>query len=271
MRFSSWLKLLCFLLVWCHYYELFAQEQSIKVPSDEVAVACDIFGAVYVSDQKTLSKYINGETVYIFSRRDLGIISDYDVTNPHKIAVLFGDARSLLLLDSKGVPLNAKIDLAASGLFLPAYVCANNDGAFWVYDAEMMQIFLIDMQGTVIFKSTAIDKYADLNNNAVLSLGQNNEGLYLDLGSKLLLFTKDGAFLKSLSLPKDEHFVGFHKSFIVTQTGDNGLVKFYDGFIRQSMYYSEQRLTGMKMCAVNDKLSIFVKKSELKIVTFPLK
>ncbi|WP_306642235.1 hypothetical protein [Sanyastnella coralliicola] len=115
---------------------------SFTVEADDVIV--DDLGFIYAVQGQDLIKWNEkGEQLFVFSRLDLGMPEQIDVSDPLRPLLLYPETGTLVVLDNT-LSEQRTVRLWDSDLGLPQWVASGVNEEIWVYDALNKEIFRTD-------------------------------------------------------------------------------------------------------------------------------
>ncbi len=176
----------------------------------------DVLGNVYLSDGTNLYKYDN-QLNFQFSYADFsfGKIHSFDVSNPMKILVFFGDLMQLSFLNNTLSIQNTLYLLRDLHFLQPTQVCLSYDNGFWVYDEMKDRLFRYDANAIKINESQILTNVIGdkIHSNDMQEAG----GRYLILNSPKLgfiIFDKYGTYLKRIPITEVNFFSVWNEQLV---------------------------------------------------------
>lgn len=168
----------------------------------------DVLGNLYISDGAVIYKYDN-QFNFQFSYADfsIGKIYSFDVSNPMKIMVFFGDLMRLSFLNNTLSIQNTLYLLKDLQFVQPTQVCLSYDNGFWVYDEMKDRLFRYDANSIKVNESQILTNVIGdkLYPNGMQEVG----GTYLILNSPkigFIIFDKYGTYLKRIPITDVSYF-----------------------------------------------------------------
>lgn len=106
----------------------------------------DNLGNIYLISDYTIYKLSpKGDTMYVYSAKNHGVITHLDISIPQKPLLLFKESGILLELDFTLTENASPIYLFQKGILRPTYVRhAFNNGGYWIYDAAKFELINLD-------------------------------------------------------------------------------------------------------------------------------
>ncbi|MBP7102126.1 MAG: hypothetical protein KBA86_02655 [Bacteroidales bacterium] len=168
----------------------------------------DVLGNVYLSDGSVIYKYDNQLNFqYSFADFSLGKIHSFDVSNPMKIMVFFGELMQLSFLNNTLSIQNTLFLLRDLQFVQPTQVCLSYDNGFWVYDEMKDRLVRYDANTIKVNESQILTNVIGekIYPNSMQEVG----GLYLILNSPkigFIIFDKYGTYLKRIPITDVSYF-----------------------------------------------------------------
>lgn len=104
----------------------------------------DDLGYLYALGEQELVKYDReGNELFVYSRMDLGALSQLDVSDPLRPLLFFEETGTLVALDNT-LSEQRVLRLWEGGMGMPIWVASGVNQEFWVYDALNKELLRID-------------------------------------------------------------------------------------------------------------------------------
>lgn len=178
----------------------FISAQDLLVGDD---FSIDNLGNTYILKNNVLNKYSNGVYECAFDNYSAGIISKFDVSNPLKILVFFGEFNKIVYLDNKLSELRSPIMLDDLGYYDVKAVCSSVFGGFWLFDNQNMCVCRIDSDLTTSMQGTNI--YQKLGGANVIDMSESGNYLFLKTDdAKIIVLDKFGNYVKVVDVNAED-------------------------------------------------------------------
>ncbi len=160
----------------------------------------DDLGYVYGLDQQKITRYDrSGVKQFVYSRMDLGTMSQFDPSDPLRLLALFPETGTLVVLDNT-LSEQRVLRLWDGGLGMPMWIASGVNQEFWVYDALNKEVVRIDerMQRTA---STGYLPAVTGHDPEIVGLAERHEQLLVaDERYGIWVFDRFGTAVRSIPI-----------------------------------------------------------------------
>ncbi len=206
-------NLICFVMtcIWCT--SLFSQttswnnlKQVSTVPIKAQYIAPDKMGNWYaISGQEIIKMDSNGKILLKNSLKNMGNISEIDVSNPLKILVFYQELSKVVILDNM-LANTGEIDLALLGYDQASLICTSHDNGYWIYNPLNFELLRLNAGLKMVQQSGNIAQLIGKSINPLQMLEVNNKLYLCDSTSGILTFDIFGAYIKTIPIQSITNF-----------------------------------------------------------------
>ncbi len=188
----------------------------------------DDLGYVYTLSQASLVKHsVAGDTLFVYSRLDLGTPTQLDVSNPLRPLLFFRETGAMVLLDNT-LSEQRVVRLFETGAGLPEWVASGVNQEFWMYDALNKELLRIDERMSVKANTGYLPNLLG-RELEIVGLAERHEQVILaDANYGLWIFDRFGGIAKRIPI-KGLIEMRTHASGIFLRTEDGPLWYNYGG------------------------------------------
>ncbi|MFT4778339.1 MAG: hypothetical protein ACJAU0_000575 [Flavobacteriales bacterium] len=160
----------------------------------------DDLGYVYTLSQASLVKHSpKGDTLFVYSRMDLGMPSQLDVSNPLRPLIFFKQTGTMVLLDNT-LSEQRVVRLFETGAGLPEWVASGVNQEFWMFDALNKELLRIDERMSVKANSGYLPNLLG-RELLIVGLAERHEQVILaDANYGLWIFDRFGGIAKRIPI-----------------------------------------------------------------------
>tara|TARA_Y100000385_G_scaffold262438_1_gene294059 strand:+ start:155 stop:892 length:738 start_codon:yes stop_codon:yes gene_type:complete len=175
---------------------------KISFKEEITDIQIDHYGYIYQLKYDNLLKLnSNGETLYSYSNKLLGDISQIDVTNPLRPLLFYKDQGIVTVLDNTLSQQKQEISLNEIGLYQAKCIANSNfDNGIWLYDIDINEIIKIDHLSNIIYRSGNLSVILDKMSSPVISLYEKNKRLYAITKNKVYVLDQFGSLIKTVTI-----------------------------------------------------------------------
>lgn len=192
---------------WLHPTALNAQQDISASMVDRVQdFTVDQMGNCYVIRGGDILKFNSaGKELVRYSRKDLGVPTAIDASNPLRIQVFYAEFALVRILDNNLID-QSELNLRDLGLLQPRVAAATPDQGLWIFDEISCSLTKVDTR----LKTTGLS--IDLNlllsrRPQPVSLSANRNWMVMQEKDRLILLDQFGAVTGSLTLKNPSRFV----------------------------------------------------------------
>jgi len=166
-----------------------------KIPVDNRVFKIDVFGNIYYTkEDHTLVKYdLSSEEKIEYTNNFLGSVTSYDVSNPLKILLFYGDYNQIVFLNNQLSEIRSPVNLDELGVSYTTGVCVSHQGGFWIVNTAKGKIERYDED---LLKQQETGFYNFLAKEEDLFLKEKNKMLYCYTNGHLYSFDLFGNLYK---------------------------------------------------------------------------
>ncbi|NSW44749.1 MAG: hypothetical protein HPY79_02845 [Bacteroidales bacterium] len=174
-----------------------------QIPFKSTRIESNVLEQFYLINGSNLYMFSNdGVVVHSYSNKNIGEITQVDVSNPMRILLYYADFNQLHFLNNKLSPIASPILLDELGYTSVGGVCNSFQNGFWIYDSQKEQPILFSSTLELKYKGTTIT-LPDSVTSIPLLMCEEGKRLYLAFaGYGLYIFEQTGNLLRFI--PIDE-------------------------------------------------------------------
>ncbi len=175
-------------------------EPSKNFPVQSDFILTDAIGNIYSVKGNSITTYNSeGQKVFTYSNPFLGNISFVDVKDPMRILLYFKDFNQVIFLSNKLSEIGSPIELDNAGYSQVSICCTSNQGSFWLFDSQSLQLIQLNENLEPVHKGTLLQYVLKKNNVIPSCLLEENDEIYMSIpGTGILIFDKFGTYRKTL-------------------------------------------------------------------------
>ena len=130
-----------------------SKEIALSYQIDGINV--DRYGYIYeMSYDNLFKKNKNNQIIYSYSNKNLGKISQVDVSNPLRPLLLYRDMGVICVLDNTLSQQEKNIDLNSLSLYQTNCIANSNfDNGIWLFDVDINEIIKVDIHSNITYRS----------------------------------------------------------------------------------------------------------------------
>ncbi len=176
--------------------------KKITIHNDFSKIEFDHHGNIYlINDDNLLKLNDKQDTLYSYSNKLFGEISQLDVTNPLRPLVFYKDQGIITVLDNTLTQQKYVISLNEIGLYQSKCIANSNfDNGIWLYDIDINEIIKIDHLSNIIYRSGNLSVILNAMNSAVIKLYEKNRKLYAITNDKIFILDQFGSLISSINI-----------------------------------------------------------------------
>lgn len=195
--------------------------KNYPVQSDYIL--SDAIGNIYSIKGNSITTYNNdGQKLFTYSNPFLGNISFADVKDPMRILLFFKEFNKVVFLSNKLIEIGSHLELDNAGYSQVGICCTSNEGGFWLFDSQSLQLIHLNENLEPVHKGTLLQNKFKNSQVAPSCLIEENNEIYMSLpGTGILLFDKFGTYRKTLPLinaglfqVKGEKIIFYHNNYL---------------------------------------------------------
>ncbi|MCX7861701.1 MAG: hypothetical protein N2449_01750 [Bacteroidales bacterium] len=198
------------------YFTVFTNNPYKSISIEHQAVYSDIFQSLYIQQYHTLQKLdTNGTVLYTYSNASLGNVTHVDVSNPLEILVYHKEFNTVVFLSNQLNAITQPISLDMLFLKNVQAICQSKHGGFWVYDANQMQLILLNSSLTEVYKGSKIP-IENITN--MLELGN-----YIYISSRnrgIWKFNQKGEFIEFIAIEQLQSITTFKNQLVFIKNNE---------------------------------------------------
>lgn len=196
----------------------FASLEDFDFASDRFRV--DDLGYLYAVGEQELVKYDQvGKELFIYSRMDLGPLSQLDVSDPLRPLLFFEETGTLVALDNT-LSEQRVLRLWEGGMGMPSWVASGVNQEFWVYDALNKELLRIDERMTQRASSGYLPVITG-HDPAIVGMAERHEQLIVaDKNYGLWVLDRFGTLVRRIPIQGIEE-MRTHASGLVLKVGED--------------------------------------------------
>jgi len=172
-----------------------------QIPFKSTRIESDVFDQFYLINGSNLYLFSNdGVIVHTYSNKNIGEITQVDVSNPMRILLYYADFNQLHFLNNKLSPITSPILLDELGYASVGGACNSFQNGFWIYDSQKGQPILFSSNLELKYKGTTINLPDSVTSIPIL-MREEGKSLYLafaDYG--LYIFEQTGNLLRFIPI-----------------------------------------------------------------------
>ncbi len=161
----------------------------------------DDLSYIYTIDKYSLTKFDNlGRQQFVYSRMDLGVAGQLDVSDPLRPLLFFPETGTLVALDNT-LSEQRMLRLWDASLGMPEWIASGVNQDFWVYDALNKEVVRID-ERMARRSSTGYLPAVTGHDPEIVGMAERHEQLMIaDRTYGLWIFDRFGTYVRRIYLP----------------------------------------------------------------------
>lgn len=225
----------------------------------------DDLGYVYTLDQASLVKHTpKGDTLFVYSRLDLGTPSQLDVSNPLRPLLFFRETGTMVLLDNT-LSEQRVVRLWETGAGLPEWVASGVNQEFWMYDALNKELLRIDERMQVKANTGYLPNLLG-RELKIVGLAERHEQVILaDANYGLWIFDRFGGITKRVPI-ENLVYMRAHASGVFLQT-TTGVLWYAYGAVEPKVPEETNRLGPKDLRDIQNGKFFYLKGKKLEILS----
>lgn len=228
---------LSFLLVYSNSFcQTYQFEKELNVTAKFIEV--DNLGNVYlVFDYNIYKLSSKGDTLYVYSAKNHGVITHLDVSIPQKPLLLFKESGKIVELDFTLTENPSPIYLFQKGILRPTLARhAFNNGGYWVYDASKFELINLDKSFNINTTSGNIQLLTSINKFYPSQMWLQNDQIYLaDTTNGVLSFDVFGTFIKKFPVYNFSEITSLSNGFVYLNQNNLRFRNLVDEFLLEGI------------------------------------
>ena len=142
-----------------------------------------------------------GKELYRYSNKALGKIEQLDVSNSLRPIVFYKNQALIVLLDNTLSQQEGVINLSSINLDQAACIANSNfDNGIWFYDVAVNEIFKINKNAQIQFRSGNLSAILSHIHLPIISIHENNGNLYAQTSNEILVFDQYGSLVHNFNI-----------------------------------------------------------------------
>ncbi len=197
------------------YAQKIENEIILNYQIDEVNV--DRYGYMYeISYDNLFKKNHENKIVYSYSNKNLGEISQLDVSNPLRPLLLYKDLGIISVLDNTLSQQEKNIDLNSLSLYqINSIANSNFDNGIWLFDIDINEIIKIDVHSNIIYRSGNLSVILPRFEGPIIKMQEFNKHLFAFTEYQIFEFDQFGSLLNTISSSASKGFIYNNESYIL--------------------------------------------------------
>ncbi len=174
------------------------EQENYLIKGSFEKVRVDDFGNIYTLDnQATLRRYDkNLKLLFEYSFNGIGMIGDFDVSNPQKLLLFFSDYQIIIFLDNTLSEIK-RLKLEDFAFWNITSIALSPDNFIWLYDPINFKIIKIEESGRELYSSNE-SYFGKLSNEMKPRISANLHFIVCYTDSEYMIFDNFGQLLKSV-------------------------------------------------------------------------
>lgn len=150
----------------------------------------------------------DGDTLFQFSNKLLGDITDVDVQNTLRPIVFFRDNAQLIITDNTLTIQNKEVDLTKINLYQASLIASSRvDNGIWIYDRDLFQLIKISTSFERYYESGNLEQILGKEDlNPIQLLEANSKVYLLSPLNGILVFDVYGSYINTIPILHIEEF-----------------------------------------------------------------
>ena len=177
----------------------------------------DRYGYIYeMSYDNLFKKNKNDEILYSYSNKNLGKISEIDVSNPLRPLLLYKDMGVICVLDNTLSQQEKNIDLNSLSLYQTNSIANSNfDNGIWLFDVDMNEIIKIDVHSNITYRSGNLAVILPKFEGPIIKMQEYNKHLFAFTKNQIFEFDQFGSLLHTIPASASMGFIYDDDNYIL--------------------------------------------------------
>jgi hypothetical protein len=189
----------------------FSQEISKEITLDYSidGINIDRYGHIYeMSYDNLFKKNKHNEILYSYSNKNLGKISQVDVSNPLRPLLLYKDMGVICVLDNTLSQQEKNIDLNSLSLYQTNCIANSNfDNGIWLFDVDINELIKIDIHSNITYRSGNLAVILPDFEGPIIRMQEYNKHLFAFTNNQIFEFDQFGSLLHIISASASKGFI----------------------------------------------------------------
>jgi len=192
-----------------------SKEITLNYQIDGINV--DRYGYIYeVSYDNLFKKNKNNEIIYSYSNKNLGKISQVDVSNPLRPLLLYKDMGVICVLDNTLSQQEKNIDLNSLSLYQTNCIANSNfDNGIWLFDVDINEIIKIDIHSNITYRSGNLAVILPDFEGPIIRMEEYNKHLFAFTKNQIFEFDQFGSLVHTIPACASMGFIYDEDSYIL--------------------------------------------------------
>ena len=197
----------------------FSQEISKEITLDYSidGINIDRYGHIYeISYDNLFKKNKHNEILYSYSNKNLGKISQVDVSNPLRPLLLYKDMGVICVLDNTLSQQEKNIDLNSLTLYQTNCIANSNfDNGIWLFDVDINELIKIDIHSNISYRSGNLAVILPDFEGPIIRMQEYNKHLFAFTKNQIFEFDQFGSLLHIIPASASKGFIYDDDSYIL--------------------------------------------------------
>ena len=177
----------------------------------------DRYGYIYeISYDNLFKKNKNNQIIYSYSNKNLGKISQVDVSNPLRPLLLYIDMGVICVLDNTLSQQEKNIDLNSLSLYQTNCIANSNfDNGIWLFDVDINEIIKVDIHSNITYRSGNLAVILPDFKGPIIRMEEYNKHLFAFTKNQIFEFDQFGSLVHTIPASASMGFIYDDDSYIL--------------------------------------------------------